>query len=129
MTLPIFRSKNKGFTLIELLVAMVIMIVGLLGLLQAVNVAVSHNLTNQLRDEAVMVAEQQMNAEKSLSFDMIIDGITNAVIQRNVRNYIENYSVNQTVTTMGNTKTINVVVTWQHKGNSYQHMVSTLKSK
>lgn len=108
---------------------MVIMIVGLLGLLQAVNVAVSHNLTNQLRDEAVMVAEQQMNAEKSLSFDMIIDGITNAVIQRNVRNYIENYSVNQTVTTMGNTKTINVVVTWQHKGNSYQHMVSTLKSK
>ncbi|WP_231934443.1 prepilin-type N-terminal cleavage/methylation domain-containing protein [Geobacter sp. DSM 9736] len=64
--------SSNGFTLIEMVVAMVILIVGLLGLLQAVNVAMEHNLRGGLRDRAVAVGEQQMhNLMKLKHFDPI----------------------------------------------------------
>ena len=50
-------SSSSGFTLIEVMVAMVITLVGLLGLLQSVNLATEHNIKNALRDEAVQVGE------------------------------------------------------------------------
>ena len=59
-------SSNRGFTLVEMLVAMVIILVALLGLVQAAFLSIDNNLKNLLRDEAVRLAEEQMNVFKSL---------------------------------------------------------------
>jgi len=59
-------SSNRGFTLVEMLIAMVIILVALLGLVQAALLSIDNNLKNLLRDEAVRLAEEQMNVFKSL---------------------------------------------------------------
>ena len=59
-------SSNRGFTLVEMLVAMVIILVALLGLVQASLLSIDNNLKNLLRDEAVRLADEQMNVMKSL---------------------------------------------------------------
>jgi len=59
-------SSNRGFTLIEMLIAMVIILIALLGLVNAVFLSIDNNLKNLLRDEAVRLAEEQMNVLKSL---------------------------------------------------------------
>lgn len=55
------QRSDGGFTLVELLMALLILTVGLLGLLQSVNIAYDHNLRRKLRDEAVAIAEEQLN--------------------------------------------------------------------
>lgn len=69
MTRLASASSNDGFTLIEVMTAMLILTVGLLGLLQAVNVAMEHNLKNRLRDNAVMIGEQQINSLIKMPID------------------------------------------------------------
>lgn len=53
-------NNQAGFTLIEFCVSVVIMMVGLLGLLQAINMATIHNLDSLLRNEAVSLADKEM---------------------------------------------------------------------
>jgi type IV pilus assembly protein PilV len=55
---PLVYTNNRGFTLMEVLVAIVILSVGMLALLQTVNVALVHTSTNMLRDEAVQQADE-----------------------------------------------------------------------
>jgi len=65
-------SSNRGLTLIEMLIAMVIILVALLGLVNAAFLSIDNNLKNLLRDEAVRIAEQQMNVLKSLPITDVI---------------------------------------------------------
>lgn len=58
MRASVYSNNRSGFTLIEFCVAVLIMMVGLLGLLQAVNMATQHNLGNLLRNEAISVADE-----------------------------------------------------------------------
>ena len=73
MLKPTLSLNDKGFSLIEVMIAMVVLTIGLLGLLQAVNVSMEHNLKNSLRDNAVIVGEQQMNILLNLGFNAIQD--------------------------------------------------------
>jgi type IV pilus assembly protein PilV len=51
MVLLVSLNKRTGFTLIEFCVAVLIMMVGLLGLLQAINLATEQNLASIRRNE------------------------------------------------------------------------------
>ena len=62
-------KNSNGFTLLELLVAMIIFMVGMLGLLESINVSLQHNLKNQLRGEAVRVGERYMAGLRGMPFD------------------------------------------------------------
>ncbi len=64
-------NNGDGFTLVEFLVAIVILSVGLLGLLQALNYSIGHSMSTRLRDEAIMLADERMASEKSRTFDSI----------------------------------------------------------
>lgn len=70
-TAPISPSDERGFTLIELLMAMLIMTVGLLGLLQSLQIAYQHNTRNRMRDEGILMAEEQMNEFRQMSYENI----------------------------------------------------------
>lgn len=138
MLLPVL-SKNKGFTLVECLVAILIMTVGLLGLLQTVNISISHNMVSQLRLDGTVVADRELSREQSkggslIGFDSISTPTTPYVSRYNVRrtvlNGFRNYSVTKTNTIITtNTKQVTVLATWQYKGNRYRHETSSLISK
>ena len=122
-------SNNRGFTIIEFLVAIVIVMVGMLGLLQSVNVALTHNLQNQMRNEAVMVADEQMAREMGKGYDQADATMRNYTVGRQILNAYRIYSVARTGATLQNSKQLNFVVTWRYKGVSYNHGASTVITK
>ncbi len=130
MKLPkIVFSDNKGFTLLEMLVAFVILMVGMLALLQAVNLAYSHNLVTILRNEAVLLGDEQIMLRKSMTFEQISSG-TSLSIPRDMRAAYKNYSVIGTVSSLTDTsKEITMRIAWKHKNQSYEHSVSSIVSQ
>jgi type IV pilus assembly protein PilV len=126
----VILNNNAGFTLIEFCVAVVIMMVGLLGLLQAINMAAVHNLSSILRNEAATVADEQMVLTKIA----VIDSTTYAAlaansdyISRKTRGGFSNYSVVRSIPSAStNTKEVSIRVSWRYKGNKLNHTISTL---
>lgn len=122
-------SSNNGFTLIEFLVAIVILMVGMLGLLQTVNLALNHNLQNQMRNEGVIVADEQMAREMAKGYELADVSMRNYTVGRRILNAYRIYSVARTGSTLQNSKQINFVVTWRYKGVPYNHGASTVITK
>jgi type IV pilus assembly protein PilV len=125
--------NNKGFTLIEFLVAIVILMVGLLGLLQTVNYAIVHNMTNQLRQGAIVLADELMQQETAKRFDSIPSGGTvpvNPKPRRLINGALHTYDVDISYAepTM-RTKSIALQVSWTYKGQQYQHGMSSYVSQ
>lgn len=131
-------SKNsQGFTLIEFLVSIVILMVGLLGLLQAVNLALHHNLTTQFRNEAVTVADEFLSRETAKSFDLISTATSSPsaplglfTTKRKVSTAFKSYSVERRGTDISSfSKQVNINVIWRHKGSRYLHESTAIVSK
>ncbi len=129
---PIVKSTDAGFTLIEFCLAVLIMTVGLLALLQSVNVALNHNLANTIRNEATALADEQMVAIKTsvvdtASFAAVAPAGT--YLNRLSRNFFCNYSVITYVPTpypSATSKEVDVKVVWRYKGTLYNHAISSL---
>ena len=125
----ILSSNDQGFTLVELLVAVVILMVGLLGLLQGVNVAIMENLKNELRNKALSIAEAELAIIKNRSFDSISTNTKSSVTTAQIRSVSKQFNVVDQVTATGtNTKNIQVGVSWTHKGVTFEQTISTLLS-
>lgn len=123
--------KNKGgFTIIEVMVAMIIMMVGLLALLQTVNLSLHHNMNNQIRNEATVLADEQMARELSKPFDLVSTNTRGTVISRNFMNGFKNYSVTRSGSSaLTYSKQVNIAVSWRHKNVRSIHETSSLVSK
>ncbi len=125
--------------MIELMVAMMITLVGLLGLLQAVDLAMEHNLKNQLRDEAVLLAEQWMGDLKARGFSQLsgVSAPNTSFSPRTVASQLRgrniSYTVNRQCVAMNppasTAARMTVTVTWVYKGVSYSHTVISLRSQ
>jgi prepilin-type N-terminal cleavage/methylation domain-containing protein len=123
---PVLLNNKKGFTLVEMMIAMVIILVAVLGLVQATLLSIDSNVRNLFRDEAVRIAEEQMNVLKSLpvSDTNLPPGTTcppplatNPVI-RNFRDITKNYTVCSSISNIlpdGTKKSVQVIVGWNHK--------------
>lgn len=129
-------KNNSGFTLIEFLVSIVILMVGLLGLLQSVNLAINHNLQNDLRNTAVVVADEELNKLLAAGYDNIsaVKFASPPSVQRPVLSTLRNYSVVRVVNQVSsgaaaNTRQINVIVSWKHKLFRYTHGASGMLTK
>ena len=128
-------SNRSGFTLVEFLVAILILTVGILGLLQTVNVAISHNMVNQLRLDGTVVADGELAKElakggTNIGFEAISTNTSNYFVQQKVLNGYRNYSVTRTNTLITtNTKQVTVEVRWRYKGNDYRQKASSLISR
>lgn len=122
--------NDQGFSLIELLVAVVILMVGLLGTLQGVNVAIQENMKNELRNKATGIAEAVLASEKSKPFDNISSPVTrNSTTSTQIRSFTKQFSIIKQVDNTGsNTKNIQVGVSWIHKGVTYEQQISSLLS-
>jgi type IV pilus assembly protein PilV len=126
---PISMQNELGFTLVELLVAMVIMMVGLLGLLQSINIALEYNLKNQMRGEVVRVAQDAMNDMRSRAFDSVSS--KTATVPSSFRNINRTYTVRRSVYLTGSdvSRKYQVDVIWKYKNVSTTHSVMTVRSR
>lgn len=119
MPQPVLQDKC-GFTLVEFLVALVILSIGLLGVLQALDTSIRHNLSNKLRANAMMIADQTM-ARQHASMPVVGAAVNNYNVGT------VTYTVNTVVGNLtANSKTVNVTVTWQDRGLAKNHIVSTV---
>ncbi len=122
-------SDSRGFTLIEFLVAIVITMVGLLALLQSVNIALNHNLQNQLRNEAVALADQQMARELAKGFENVSTSNKNTNESRQILNGFKDFSVVRTGLPYQNSKEVHYNVNWDYKGVRYTHDTAGIISR
>lgn len=130
--LRVNSNKEAGFTLIEFCVATVIMMVGLLGLLQGVNIAIEQNLGNVLRNEAVSVADEQMvfvktAAATAAGWTALATLPTADTAIRKVRGGSYTFTINKQVI-VKSTKSSEVViqVSWTYRNKSLSHKVTSL---
>lgn len=112
------------------MVAIIIMMVGLLGLLQSVNLATEHNIKNQLRNEAVQVAEESMNRLKITPYDSISAAYTPVSVASSLRGGRSAYVVTKSSSQIS-TGTLQLVVHigWLYRNISSTYEVRTLKSQ
>jgi type IV pilus assembly protein PilV len=128
--MPITSRKNSdGFTLVEVMMAIIVMTIGLLGLLQSVNVAYQHNARNKLREEAVQVAEEQMNDFRLMRFDSITARNACCSVPRDVAGGTRYFKVTRDSETMGDSKKLTVQVAWQFHNVTTQHVIYTMKNR
>ncbi|MDD2539920.1 MAG: prepilin-type N-terminal cleavage/methylation domain-containing protein [Desulfuromonadaceae bacterium] len=120
--------NQRGFTLIEVMVSIIILMVGLLGMFQAVNLALDKNLENQLREKGIAVAEQQLNNLKGRPFSNIT-GDTSGFVSVASGAVFKNISVqriiNDLATTDSKTKQVSIRVWWNYRGKPYEHQTAS----
>jgi type IV pilus assembly protein PilV len=129
MLLPAGNSKTAGFTLIEIMMAMLIMSIGLMALMQALGYAISHNFSNKLRVDAVMVADRAMLNDRVKQFTNISSANTTAQVPFALG--FVNYSVLAKVTKLGTSsspaaKKVQYTVVWRDKNVRKQHSLTTV---
>jgi len=132
----IFLSIKNGFTLLELLVAMLILMIGLLGMLNAINLAIAAGVRNEMRNQAVAIGEEKMAQKKGLPYDAISTPTQQSEkVSSAYRSSFVNYSVAYRVEEIPpgalnpDTKRINIGVRWRYKGNNYEHVVSSIVTR
>lgn len=137
MEQPVNSNRKAGFTLVEFCVATLIMMVGLLGMLKAVNMAFEQNLGTVIRNEAASVADEQMvlakNTESSTAnFVVLAQGATadsSSTVVRKLRNGNFTYNINRHDTGMSaRTKEVIIRVSWVYRGKTVDHRVTSLIS-
>lgn len=126
--MPTTSNCDSGFTIIEVLAAVLIMMIGLLGLLQSINVALSHDMRNKLRDEAVILAEEQLN-----KFRMYSTGLATGTYvgdaARNIKGVDKIFRVTKDWATVSSTdaaRKLTVTVNWSYKNVSASHSITSV---
>lgn len=109
--------------------AMLVLTVGLLGLLQSLQLGYRQNLRDRMRNEAVQVAEEQMHDRRRKPFDKI-EGF-NTEIRKKVGGREVPFEVAGVVKDIGATaaKKLRVTVSWTVHGERFTHEIFTVRSR
>ena len=123
---------NKGFSLVELLVAMIIIIVGLLGLLEAVNVSMQTNTQNQLRNEAMQIGDGEMNGLRVKPYALVSSAYADISVPSRQKGINKKYTVSRSGAKFGAysaSRELVVQVRWTFKNIPNALEFRTVKSK
>ena len=126
---------EEGMTLLEVMIALVLTSVTALALSQSALLAMKTNLRNELRAEAVSVAEQRMSELRSTPFPVSTSNdlsattglVTEPTVTRMVRSGVYAFTPDRQVSDVNNnSKQVTVTVQWTYTGVVCQHSVATL---
>lgn len=130
------KNSSSGMTLVEVLVSLVIVFIIFLGLSASGLVVLNENIRNEMRDEAVSVAEMELQKVRNIPFSTIVDNTH--LVSRRIRGLNVGYNVARVVTnpdgttpsTDPNNRRVAINVTWNRIENnqtrSYSHQVATI---
>jgi type IV pilus assembly protein PilV len=123
-------NSKKGFTLIELMVAMAILFISMTAILDFIVQYHRINLENTMRNEAMRIAESEIENLRNTAFGLLATGAKPAPgVQRIIRNLTVNYQVTWTVSPLSaNSTAVQVNVIWSFKGINHRHDASTIIS-
>lgn len=123
-------SNRNGFTLVEFLVSIVILMIGLLGLLQTINVAIDQDLGNVFRNEAVIVVDEMMMKKRAKTFDSVSTVVNKTYSEnRTVRGIPKTFTMTETVKSVtANSKQISITASWTKKNSTYNHSATSVVS-
>jgi len=129
-------KNNGGMTLIEVLVALAIVFIVFLGMSSGGLVVLDQNIKNSQRDEAVSVAEMEMEQARNTPFSTLQSAPDNVSVSidnvtRKIRGLNVNYGVWRTVKHLDvNNLQVSIRVRWDRIENqltrSYDHTVLTI---
>lgn len=138
---PASHQNNFGFTLIEVMVSIIILMIGMLGLLVAIDAASVQVLKDSLRTEAVLVAENKISTMKLLPYDSISSVAAPSVyyyptemVASRLRGSSKSYTVRRSTSeyhpgSSQVSKELRVRVSWLLKNVSSSHEVRTILTK
>ncbi len=124
--MPVTALRDKyGFTMIEFLMALCVLTIGMLGLLEAANLAMKHDKTNNLRTFAITIVDRELAADQARGFDNI--NTTPEIKSVKIAGTIVNYTVTKTAIRIssGNTANVTVNVSWNDRGQTRNYSAST----
>lgn len=122
------KSNSKGFTFVEVLVALAILLISMVGILEAMVIAMQQNLENYSRDEAVRIAEQAMNESRNSSFAGLSNGTY--AVSRKYKQFTRTFNVNRTVTNLSpDSRAVELQVSWTIKGKTHNHSLTSIISR
>lgn len=112
------------------MIAIIILMVGLLALLQSINLSIVTNQQTAMRTQGTMIGEEELADIKRKPFEKLVDGVEKVVATKRMRGAFVNYSVWKKIDPVSATaKQIDVGVRWKHRGNQYEeHFVSVMTS-
>lgn len=128
--MKVISSRNSaGFTLIEVMVAIVILMIGALGLLQVVATSYKTNMQNQRREDVNRVAEEVMTNMRAQPFEATFAAVT--TVTSKIRGGATNYRVTRNVSdiTANVSKRYAVDVRWAYGNYSASHSIVTIRGK
>jgi type IV pilus assembly protein PilV len=120
-------QNNRGFTLVEVMISMLVLLVGMLGSLVGVMAAADYNLGNALRDEAVKIAQEQLENARTGQFALVVNA--SVQVQRQVRKALHTFQVTTNVTAGGpsnSLRLVSVTVQWTFKNTTRSHLSETI---
>ena len=131
-------KNSSGFTLVELMVAMLIMMVGMFGLLETLNVSIQHNVKNDLRSQAIRLGEKHMSDLRLMPFDSIIPTFAVISASSKIRGTAKNFVIERTsqvlaedtaVPPQSTSKQLTVVVKWAFRNMTSQNKVISVVAR
>lgn len=116
-------KNDRGMTLVEVLVALAITFIIFLGLSDAGIVVLNENIKNSMRDEAVSVAETEMQeARRTLFAGLVSKPLFH--VPRRIRGFTADYRVTWTVAPLDTeNKQVTITVAWDRHQKTYSHQV------
>ncbi|GKT08981.1 hypothetical protein DSTSK_22860 [Desulforhabdus sp. TSK] len=105
---------------------MVILLLGLLGSIFGVMTAMNYNLENSLRNEAIIIAQEQLEKARNMKYADIESANFPSEVQRQVRKALRSFQVNTTVTTDTNLKRIKILVQWTSRKRLHKYSAETM---
>lgn len=129
------RNK-KGFTLVEVLVTLLILAFGLLASVVGIMAGVDHVKLNEMRSEAIKIAQEQEEAARNMNYTNIAAIPSPQTITRQIRKALVNYNVTNKVTTTSTAsggvasgygaRLVEFKVTWTYKNTSHSYDLQTI---
>ncbi len=108
--------------------ALVVLSIAMLGVLDAMAIAMQHNLEIFCRDESVRIAEQDMNEVRNASFAGV--GNLNYNVNRTYKQARRTFNVARTVAVLSdNSYSVQVQVSWTINGKGHTHNVTSIVSR
>ena len=125
---------KRGFTLIEVMVTLLIMAFGLLASIIGIMSALDHSLMNEMRNDAMKLAQEQAEAARDLPYAnlLTLSSIYPQTIWRQVRKTPVPYTVKFTspaIAGAGTTTGMTLVqfqVQWKFKNTTYSYVLQTI---